>query len=140
MLKAVVDTNIFISGTIMPKSKPAQIIKAWRGKKFELVISKDILLEIAEVLNRPKITRYRVTPDKRNRILKTIYKYSLITPGKIKLSILDDPDDNIFLACAEEGKADYIVSGDNHLLKLGSYNNIDIVSAETFLDVLKKYH
>lgn len=51
--------------------------------------------------------------------------------------ILEDPDDDKFLACAIDGGADYIVSGDHHLLDLGSYEGIPILRPATFLQIVR---
>jgi len=53
-------------------------------------------------------------------------------------AIPDDPQDEIFLACALDGQADLIVSGDRHLLDLGKYHGIPILTARQFLDTLAK--
>ena len=64
-----------------------------------------------------------------------------MTEDSIKVSeIKQDPEDNKFLACALEGEAAYIVSGDNHLLKLKHYKGIQIVTARSFLEIIKNYH
>ncbi|MCH8318634.1 MAG: putative toxin-antitoxin system toxin component, PIN family [Bacteroidetes bacterium] len=47
--------------------------------------------------------------------------------------IIDDPSDNIFVECAVDGKADYIITGDHHLLSLGNYKGIQIIKAKDFL-------
>ena len=52
--------------------------------------------------------------------------------------VKEDPEDNKFIACAIEGKADYIVSGDGHLLNLKHYKGIQIVDANSFLKILRK--
>ena len=54
MLKVVIDTNVFVSATITEKGKPAQILKAWREKKLEVIISPEILKEIGQVVFRHK--------------------------------------------------------------------------------------
>jgi len=64
MLKAVIDTNVFVSAAITEKVKPAQILKAWREKKLGVIISPEILKEIGEVIFKPKIKRISFWTDK----------------------------------------------------------------------------
>jgi predicted nucleic acid-binding protein len=57
-----------------------------------------------------------------------------VNPSFVLDAVPDDPDDNRVLECAVEGKADFIVSGDRHLLRLGSYEAIEIVTVRQFLE------
>ena len=61
----------------------------------------------------------------------------VVEGGEAVNVISDDPSDNKYLACAHEGEADYIVSGDHHLLDLKSYKGIKILKAKPFLDLSK---
>ena len=136
MLKVVLDTNVIVSGVISQAGQPSRLLGAFEEGKFQLLISREILKEIAEVLTRPKIRKYGITPEKIEKILRTLLKYSLITPGKFKAAFPRDPADEIFLACAEEGQADYLVTGDSALLRLGSYKDCRIISISAFLEKL----
>jgi putative PIN family toxin of toxin-antitoxin system len=138
MLKVVLDTNVIVSGLLTPGGKSSRLIGAFEEGKFQLLVSRDIILEIAEMLARPKIRKYGITPERRERIIKTLLKYSLVTPGKLKAAFPKDPADEIFLVCAEEGQADYLVTGDNALLRLGNYKSCQIISIEFFLERLIK--
>ena len=71
--------------------------------------------------------------------LEQIQKISEIVEPKIKLKVIkDDPDDDKILEAAVEGHADYVVSGDNHLLELKKFRDIKIIRTRAFLDILKK--
>jgi predicted nucleic acid-binding protein len=62
---------------------------------------------------------------------------AIITAGALRLSVVrEDPDDDRYVECAVEGRAEYVVSGDRHLLTLGSYRDFVIVSPRAFLAVL----
>jgi len=139
MLKAVIDTNVFVSAAITEKVKPAQILKAWREKKLGVIISPEILKEIGEVIFKPKIKRISFWTDKeRHQLIKDLAKICIFTPGSLKLKkLLKHAPDHKFIVAAEEGKADYIVSGDRHLIDLGAYKGIKIVSVTEFLQILK---
>ena len=65
--------------------------------------------------------------------------FAWIVEGKGMVDIIkDDPSDNKYLACAYEGEADYMVSGDHHLLNIEAYEEIEILKVKTFLSVWEK--
>jgi putative PIN family toxin of toxin-antitoxin system len=139
MIRVVIDTNVFISALIRPESIPAQIIQAWRNKKLTLLISPAITSEIKRVLQYPHIKDMASLTDERiAALLNLLETKALHTPGRLQLSVIqDDPDDNMILSCAVEGKAGYIISGDNHLLRIKEYDGIHILTPRQFLDVLE---
>src|SRR3989344_3403051 len=97
-MKAVLDTNIFVSAFIVKNGKPAQIIRSI--DKIELITSLEILKETKEVLHRKHIKRiYRLT-DKQIKTYVTVLLQTcvLIKPTNIDRVIKDDPDDDIILA------------------------------------------
>ncbi|MBS3908749.1 MAG: putative toxin-antitoxin system toxin component, PIN family [Actinobacteria bacterium] len=138
MIKACIDTNVFVSGTISSSGAPFEILEAWRDREFILLASDEIIAEISKVLNYPKIKKtFSLTDEEIEKDLLLLGKYSQITPGELRLDIItEDPSDNIFLACAVEGKADFIISGDNHLLQVGTYQRIQIITPREFVDQL----
>ncbi|MCL6472636.1 MAG: putative toxin-antitoxin system toxin component, PIN family [Firmicutes bacterium] len=139
MIKACLDTNVFVSGTISSSGAPFEILEAWRNRKFILLVSDEIIAEVSKVLNYPKIkTAFSLTDEKIEKSLLLLSKYSQRTPGELKLDVItEDPSDNIFLACAVEGKADFIISGDNHLLQIGTYQRIQIITPREFIKQLR---
>lgn len=139
MLKVVIDTNVFVSATITEKGKPSQILKAWRVKKLEVIISPEILKEIGQVIFKPKIKKVSFWTDKeRYQFIKDLAKICIFTLGSLKFKkIIKHASDHKFLVAAVEGKADYIVSGDRHLRDLKIYRGIKIVSVAEFLQILE---
>ena len=136
--KAVIDTNLFVSGLISPHSLPSQIIRAWRGKRFKLITSMTLLEELADVLHRPKMTRYGFSEEKIIIIIKSMEKLVLDIPDS-KLPIdLRDPKDKHVLLCAVRGKADYLVTGDQDLLVLKNDNRIKPVEIVTVSEFIAK--
>lgn len=130
-MKIVLDTNVFISG-IFFSGPPAQILKAWKEQKIQIVLSKGILDEyqrVAEELSK-KFPSVNIEPIIE---LLTIYGEVVETEG-ITVTACEDPDDNIFLECAIASNSKIIVSGDNHLLKISGYRNIDVVKPRDFVD------
>ena len=140
MLRLVLDANVFVSAVLKPRSDLARIFDLLKAGKVKLIISSDILSEIRAVLLYPKLRkRHRRTPKKIDDFLKKTVRVSIITSGKMKVeAIKDDPEDNKYLAAAAEGKADFIISGDHHLIELGVFQGIRILSPSMFLKLMEK--
>ena len=137
MLKVVLDTNTIISAFFW-KGNEHDLFKKIEEKKIELYLSKEILDEIDEVLDRPKfkevIENARLTKD---QILNKIISISRLVFGpKLKINACRDPKDNKFLECGVIGKVDYIVSGDKDLLSIKEYKNIRIITSKDFLKIV----
>lgn len=137
MIRAVLDTNVIISGILKEDSVPGQLLKAFlEENKFLLVTSMEILREIALVLRYPKIQKIHGWSEERiETFLLRFLEVSLLTKGEIKVEVIkDDPEDNKFLSCALEGEADYIVTGDIHLKQLKEYKGVKILTPRSFLE------
>ena len=134
-MRVVLDTNQHISAMIRPDGHPAQIVKLWRIGVIELAISPPILEEFKIVVHRPRIQqKYNLLDSDIAEYLEVLRAFTVLVPGTITINaVLDDPDDNIIIACAIEAEANVIISGDQHLLSLGSYQEIPIVKAVDFL-------
>lgn len=119
-MRAVVDTNVFISGLMLPKSTPGQVIAAWRAGHFQLVLSEPMLDELSAVLGYPKI-RKRIGWDE-----DTVSRYStllrfeaeIVDIQGIQASVPRDAKDNMVLATLLASEADCLVTGDLDLLTL----------------------
>ena len=134
-MRIVLDTNQHISAVIRPNGHPAQIMKLWRIGLIELAISPFILEEFEAVVHRPRIQQKNNLSDADiAEYLEILRTSAVLVPGAITVNAVpDDPDDNIIIACAIEAEVDMIISGDQHLLSLGSYQRIPIVKAVDFL-------
>ena len=139
-IRAVIDTNVLVSGIISPKGSPRKILDLARKEIFKVVSSASINHEILNVLHRDYIyTKYNLTEEIIDDISVFLYEGSILTEDRYVISrVKKDPDDNKFIACALEGEADYIISGDDHLLSLKNYKGIQILDARDFLKVLEK--
>jgi hypothetical protein len=140
-MKVVIDTNIFISAVFKPESKPAQIVELIKQGKITLLISHDILVEFRRVLLYPaSVKRHGLDQKQIKQALKEIARGAVITPGVIIVNAVNnDPTDNKFIACALEGMADYIISGDRHLRDLKTYKRIKILSPHEFLEIYQTH-
>src|SRR3989344_9513100 len=128
-MKVVLDTNIFISG-IFWKGSSNRIITHWKEGKFTLITSLEAVSEIIKVLKDFKI---KLSEDIIKEWIDLIVRNSIIVEPKEKIAIVkDDPKDNIFIETAVAGNVDYLISQDNHLLKLKEFRGIKIITPEEF--------
>lgn len=139
-LRVVLDTNVLISALFRKLSPtPNSIYQAFKSQQFILVTSPLIIEEIEDVLSRRKIIkRTHMTAQEREQFLQQLIEIASMVSGDIAIrAVRDDPDDDRFIAAALEGNADYIVSGDKHLLNLNKYQGIRILSPSDFVKILK---
>lgn len=141
MVRAVVDTNLIVSGTASPQGTPHDLLESWRRGDYILVTSISILEEIADVLTRPAIREYfHLSDELIADVIQTLTTRAFVTTGTTTLpATTKDPDDEKFLAAAVEGAATHVVTGDKkHLLSLEEYQGVKIVTARHFLDACLK--
>jgi putative PIN family toxin of toxin-antitoxin system len=139
VLKAVLDTNVLVSSLLVKVGLPARVVDAWRERKYILVTSADLIVEVRSTLNYPRLRRkYPLTDEDVEQLVNLLEQDALLVPGEAQVSgaIPDDPEDEKVLACAVDAHADLIVSGDSHLLTLGEYEGIAILTARAFLERL----
>ena len=137
-MRVVLDANVLISGLLSPKGPPGQILNAWLEGQFELCLSSLILQELQRVLEYPHISR-KLEPAQVQRLLSVLTGCSLQVKGALTLNILKlDPADNIYLACAVEAQANYLVSGNfSHFVEAGPiFRGTQILTPRQFLDLI----
>jgi uncharacterized protein len=132
--KLVIDTNIFISSFFNNEDNPKKIIDLWKTGQIILCISEKILEEYAEVLVRLGLGQEKELQEIIYLFGNSINISCRPVISEIKI-ISKDPEDNMFIECAIANDADYIISGDKHLLELESYKNIIILSPVSFLQL-----
>ena len=129
-MNIVVDTNIIISG-IFFGGNPKRIINAILDSKVNAYISKEILNEYFEIINEMMFSKGESIDLSFISLL--IDRFNIIeTTSKIDIS--RDPDDNKFIECAIDSNSIYIVSGDDDLLSIKNYHNIEIITAKEFCE------
>lgn len=134
MSRVVVDTNVLVSALIK-KGKPLSLVQRLL-EKHTVVLSSQMLAELADVLSRDKFT---ITNAQIDLFISLLLRKSTVTSVSGNLNVIsEDPDDNIVLLTAINGKADYIVSGDKHLLSLRKFEGIAIVTISQMLEILSR--
>ena len=130
MKRVVLDTNVTISAYFW-KGYPRTVYDLVKGGKVTLLSSIKIEAEFIRVL---AYSRFGLTPAEIFPIVNNLRRYVHFIEVKSKVDVVkEDSKDNIFLECAQDGKADYIISGDHHLLNIGSYEGILIIRVKDFL-------
>lgn len=136
-MRLVLDTNVWLSG-IFWDGESSRIIEKAEKNNIKLIISEDILSEIINVLNKEsKFQKYILNlKSSVEDIVRTILSLSTLIETRTKLDIIKaDPKDNIILEAALEGKTEYIISYDNHLLNMIEFRGIKIISPGEFLKI-----
>ncbi len=127
-MNVVLDTNVLLSGLMLPNSIPGKIINAWQNACYDLVLSEPMLSEFAKVLAYPKIKkRLKWNPHKIEQfVLMLRFKTVIPDISSTDVQVPKDPDDSIILATFLAGKAEYLVTGDSDLLELkNQYHTIE---------------
>jgi hypothetical protein len=141
MIRAVFDTNIFVSSLLVETGKPAQALQAWRNRELLLITSPALIEEIVKTLGYKRIRRkYSISDEDVAGLINLLEHDALVVPGDADVagSVPDDPDDERVLACAIDGRADVVVSGDKHLLDLHTFREIPIVNVHDFLELIRQ--
>ncbi len=139
--RAVVDTNLFVSGMINPRGRPRRVLRAWYEGRFFLVLSDWQYAGLTDVFSRSKfIRRYQLTPQDLADLFTRIAEAPRVVPSSTSAVPLRDPKDEHILAAAIGGKADYLVTGDNDLLVHQDdprLEGLKILTATQFLNALE---
>lgn len=133
-MKVVLDTNIYISAAILGRVCE-DVLETCKFGNIDVFISNDIIDELKD-----KLTNKFLWKDNQiSAFLENILEFCIIVEINENVNFMEnDPDDNRILECAVSAACDFIVSGDNHLVKLNSYKRIKILNPAIFLLTVKK--
>lgn len=132
MIRVVLDTNIIVSALLQPLGPPAQIFLLAIGGSNQLCMSGDVYAEYEDVIRRPRLRR---AEDVIAATLQTVRERSLwVRPTEAVRACLD-PDDDIFLECAQAGQANYLVTGNVKDFP-ASWLDTTIVTPRGFLEIM----
>lgn len=132
-VKVTLDTNIIVSGLVYG-GKPEQILNLIQQPQIQVVISPILKAELIEVL----IKKFSFTQEKVRLTEKFIEENFRLVYPKISLNYVKDEDDNRVLEVAVDGGCNFIITGDKELLDLGSFQGINILTADQFLKILEE--
>lgn len=133
-MRVVFDTNIIISGRLWAGA-PQRALKLAEVGQVTTLISEVMIDELKDVLSRPKFEeRLRTLNTSAEQVvIEHLQHTEIVEAEPIQPTILADPDNDIVLSCAFSGTADYVVSGDPHLLAFAHFQAIPILSVHDFL-------
>lgn len=141
MLRVVIDTNLFVRGLLKGKAT-LPLLQAWKARRFQLVTSEELMVELLEVLSRPKFRRY-FTRDEVRELAALIYERAEIVEPTVHVVLCRDPKDDILLDVAIIGRVSYLVTGDDDLkgdetlkTRMHKEYGIKIVGVPEFLTLL----
>lgn len=131
--RVVFDTNVVISALLFEGEASRILPLLWREKRIKFLVSKEVIEEYIKVLSYPKfsLNNEEIEYLTKEELLPFIEPVQTVRQLEI---IKDDPADNKFLCLAIDGNADYIVSGDRHLLELKTFHKIKIITINKFLE------
>jgi putative PIN family toxin of toxin-antitoxin system len=129
-LKAVFDTNIFVSALAIPGGQAERAINLVIDARVNLIVSKDIIHEVLGVLAQ----KFSKGAEELSRTAVFLSELGEVVTPREKIAVLVDEPDNRILECAVAGRADIIVTGDRAMLNLKKYTGIRILALRQFLD------
>jgi putative PIN family toxin of toxin-antitoxin system len=138
-MRVVIDANVFISGLLSRNGPLGQILDAWIDGLFSIFFSPQIAAEIQRGLEYPRI-RERLRPRQASQFIKLLFTAAEWVDGNLILTTLtQDPSDNIYLSCAVEAKADYLITGNlKHFSEAGNpFQGIVVITPRQFIEILQ---
>lgn len=124
-LRVVFDPNVIISGFLFG-GPPRRLLRYALDGSIQSFTSLPILDKVRNVLQRPK---FGLTPDQALTLIEELHDLREVVTSRERIQVISaDPDDNAILECAQAANADLIVSGDAHLLDLGQWQGVDILT------------
>ena len=138
MVRAVLDAIVYVSALIQPEGTPGLLIERFlRDEAFEVVISPGVVDEVLRVLTYSKIRKLIRAGADPELWFEDIVALGDMVAGDLHVSgVCEDPDDDKYLAAALEGRAAYVVTGDQRFLELREYEGVQIVKPRAFLDMV----
>jgi uncharacterized protein len=137
-MRIVVDTSVLVRYLLRPSAATRQLIEdLWLGDVVKLVVSPELIAELENVLQRPKIGRFVAAEDAAVLVDAVKARSVLLGPLAEIPPFTRDPKDDKFVACGLSGGAEYLVSYDDDLLVLGAVGGMQIGTPETFVRGLR---
>jgi putative PIN family toxin of toxin-antitoxin system len=130
-VRIVIDTNVLISAIVWT-GKPKQVLNHARRQKITFVTSYQLLDELRQILIRQD-KPFHLQDNEADRVVEALRGFAEVVESHSEITVCHDEMDNRVIACAIDGKAEYIITGDLHLLGLGSYKSVKIMTVADFL-------
>jgi putative PIN family toxin of toxin-antitoxin system len=141
VLRAVLDANVLVSALIRPEGPPGRILVYVLEKgACPIIVSDAIVAELRRCLRYSRVRKHILASDKDLDLwVSALELLADTTEGVLRIeAVAADPDDDKYVVAALEGRADFLVSGDEHLLALREYEGVRIVTPRAFLTLLER--
>ena len=132
-MRVVLDTNVLVSALIK-SGRPRSFLKAMLRPDHALILSEPIIEEFSRVTADEKIKRY-ADDEAVAEYLRVLLSKAVFVRPRSRVRVFNSPDDNV-LSTTKEGDADFIVTGDRHMLELKEFKRIEIVAVERALSIV----
>lgn len=129
-LRLVIDTNLWISFIISKKFNQLEPILL--TKNTRILFSRELVQELEATITKPKLQKY-FSPNALDEMLDVFDSYIDFITVKSKVQVCRDPKDDFLLSLAKDGKANYLVTGDNDLLEIGKFGETEIIKITDFI-------
>lgn len=135
-MRVVIDTNVLVSWLISKSDTMQGLRQAWETGRFTLLVSDELIAELWEVLDRPRLQHY-LEPGEAPSFIEAIQQGSLAIVIQPPYPAAPDPDDAYLLAMLRDGTADVLVTGDKALVSLERFQNASILTPRAFVEYLE---
>jgi putative PIN family toxin of toxin-antitoxin system len=137
MMRVVIDANVYVSALISAKGVPALVVNRWLEGQFDVLVSQPIISEILRVTAYERLQRYKRLRESRLEFVTLLSEQAIwVEPNETVDVVSEDETDNRYVECAVTGGAEYIVSGDPHLLNVSEYRGVRLVSPNDFIALM----
>ena len=132
-MRVVLDTSVLVSFLLTRGRVISAIIEQWETGRLEVIVSPQIMAELRRVAEDERLAA-RLRPEALEVLLRALTENAEVVAGELELpGVTEDPDDDMVVACAVEGNAAYIITRDQHLLRMSAYRDIVVVRPEEFV-------
>jgi uncharacterized protein len=132
MIRVVIDTNILVSALLQPEGPPAAVLLFALSGEVQLCVSDAVFAEYEDVIRRP---RFKRPADVIEGTLQSIRKLGHWVEPNVRVEECTDPDDNVFLECAQAGQTDYLVTGNQRHFP-DRWKATKVVGARELIEIL----
>jgi hypothetical protein len=133
-LKVIIDTNLWVSFIILKKYN--LLDNFLFSGKVRLLFSKELISEIQQTIVKPKLKAYFVD-NALGKMLSAFEPFTDLIEVETRVKICRDSNDDFLLSLSKDGKADYLITGDNDLLDLKTFGKTKIVTIKDFIVIIK---
>lgn len=138
MIRVVLDVNVIVSGFPQTSGIPATLIDRWLRREYEVFTSEHIVAGVIRAWNKPYF-RSRYAQGEVDRAIALLRRRTtIVSPLPVPTGVADDLEDDLVLGTGLAANASHLVTGDRGLLRLATYEGLEMISPRDFLSVLEK--